>query len=201
MYITNINYNELVGVKTAADFLNKLTKNDLDVLDLKLPIEVDFMVSKIEGIDYSNKPSLEHWDKSGYIKVSRSDEKKIKSIDIWINPSESEKRRRFTLAHELGHLVYDVLPYKDDMTKGELIEETFNRDGRTNQQEIRANKFAAQLLMPVQLIKKEVNELADALRQEKKTMSFKGLIDTLSNKFNVSERAMEIRLKTLNIIR
>ena len=48
-------------------------------------------------------------DTEGQIYINSNNEP-----EIWINPIKSENRRRFTLAHEIGHLVNDILPSVDN---------------------------------------------------------------------------------------
>lgn len=98
---------------------------------------------------------------------------------IHINTNQHPNRQRFTLAHELGH---HVLLHGDMVDSDETL---FRQDGVSNPLEVDANKFAAELLMPEAL----VNHL---IRSEDKPT-----IDYLSEKFEVSPRAMIIRLKNL----
>ena len=192
-------YDSLKSVKNASELLVKLLGEDTDIKKIDLPIKVEHLVKKISGVNYLKNSSIEHWDKSGYIKVNRKSNRP--SIDIWVNPADSERRQRFTLAHELGHLVYDVLPNIDNVDKDDLIEEVYDRGGRRTPREIRADKFAAQFLMPAELVRAEVSLIAQVLRKNKETMLIKDLVKKLAGKFLVSESSMEIRLKTLNIIK
>jgi Zn-dependent peptidase ImmA (M78 family) len=99
---------------------------------------------------------------------------------IAINSKDSIVRQRFTLAHELGHFI----SYKFQEKIGSIF------DGRgvlaslgVDPEEIFANKFAAEILMP----KKEF------LEQMKKS---NGDVNKVSEYFNVSKYAIEIRVKT-----
>lgn len=56
---------------------------------------------------------------------------------VLLNSGTPAERRRFTLAHELGHMVMHVMPHPD--------------------QEKQANRFAAELLMPVKDIRPELS--------------------------------------------
>lgn len=102
---------------------------------------------------------------------------KIEGNVISINPRESAKRQRFTIAHEIGHYA---------LNHGEAF-----RDPSANfslhsydDKEIQANAFAAELLMPEIAINHVVaNRTND--------------IDELARLFNVSVAAMRFRLKNL----
>lgn len=99
---------------------------------------------------------------------------------ILINPSDSIVRQRFTIAHELGH----ALMHSDGVHE---------RSGSKNYNasnyriiEVQANKFAAALLMPADIV-------TEAFRS--------GLeLAKLAEKFAVSQTAMRIRLETLGLI-
>jgi hypothetical protein len=97
---------------------------------------------------------------------------------IVVSGASNERRRRFTIAHEIGHFV---------LHPGRLAPE---RGGAVNdawrQQEREADQFAAELLMPEPLVREAVLELgADASR--------------LADRFDVSRQAMRVRLSGLGI--
>ena len=96
---------------------------------------------------------------------------------ILINSTvKSEKRRRFTLAHEIGHFVLHRNKQTFQDTSSEL------RDYTTSMMEIEANIFAAMLLMPPSLLRtnfganKPLFEQADDL-----TGRFKRLVRSRSS--------------------
>ncbi len=84
---------------------------------------------------------------------------------IYSNGKDPKVRRRFTYAHELAHF----LLHKEHIGDG-LRENPLFRSILSNQQEIEANKLAADILMPLPIL----NELAEI--------------------FDVSRSAMLIRL-------
>ncbi len=125
-------------------------------------------------------------------------------VNIWVNSMDHHNRQRFTLAHELGHLVNDIIPhiekheeftYKDPATN-------FKRSGTAAIEEYEANEFAAKLLMPKSLVIKEGKKIIKFLKMKslKGKVSKSSFIEKMSEKFDVSEQAMEIRLKTVGII-
>jgi Zn-dependent peptidase ImmA (M78 family) len=195
-----ITMQQIQTVSNAYDLL-KLAYDTTDLTTIELPINVDQVMSHIEGLRFSNDLSFEDWDKSGYIKVKRDNNKKFESVHLWVNPSEVAQRQRFTKAHELGHLVHDIAPEIDNISEGEKFVEKLNRDGAVNFQERRANKFAAQLLMPLDLVKNEVNKLVDQVKREGRTATVDEAISRLSTIFNVSTQAMGFRLKDLGYIK
>jgi Zn-dependent peptidase ImmA (M78 family) len=114
------------------------------------------------------------------------------SAVIGVNSSESIQRQRFTIAHELGHL----LLHADEQLH---IDKNFPiglRSGISGQavdeNEIEANQFAATLLMPSELIAEDIKPFVgkDVLVAIRK----------LAKKYIVSEQAMSIRLSALRHI-
>ena len=87
--------------------------------------------------------------------------RKADRVTIAINPAHHVNRRRFTIAHELGHyFLHEGLE--------EHVDEDFrvawrNADSSkaVNWIEIQANRFAAELLMPTRFLEKDLDELSD----------------------------------------
>ena len=70
-------------------------------------------------------------------------------FEILVNKFDSEKRRRFTVAHELGHFILhggdDFYDSKDILFRSVSQMDISENDRR---KEVQANMFAAELLMP-----------------------------------------------------
>ena len=100
---------------------------------------------------------------------------------IYLNTDQPLYRRRFTVAHELGHHIMGHKTRPRDRSK-QYTKEDFDPD------EVEANRFAAALLMPEAAVRKCVFE--------------KGmLVEAMADFFGVSEKAMCIRLKQLRIVK
>jgi Zn-dependent peptidase ImmA (M78 family) len=116
---------------------------------------------------------------------------------IGVNIQTSRRRQRFTIAHELGHLL---------LHKGRLLtvdQAVLRVDMRndvssmaTDIQEIQANTFAATLLMPEEV----VLESATALVRKDSAITRDDLIAKLARIFDVSAEAMSYRLINLAIL-
>lgn len=93
--------------------------------------------------------------------------------DIWVNAQDELVRQRFTLAHELGHLLLHPLgqQFRDTTFFG-------------TPKETQANAFAANLLMPLWLLSEEAAKMHGNAR-------------ALADRFAVSEQAMSIRMSFL----
>jgi Zn-dependent peptidase ImmA (M78 family) len=100
---------------------------------------------------------------------------------IGVNKNNPKVRRRFTVAHELGHFLLEHALRKET----DIIDEGSNQHVL---EEREANSFASQILMPEEMVRKEVGS---------KTINLK----ELASKFDVSEQAITIRLLMLNLIK
>lgn len=70
---------------------------------------------------------------------------------IWLSQELGPIRRRFTLAHEIGHI---VIPWHTGSIVDELEAPRTIERGRYREMEAEANRFAAELLMPTSWVKK-----------------------------------------------
>jgi Zn-dependent peptidase ImmA (M78 family) len=116
-------------------------------------------------------------------------------VVIGVNGSDPETRQRFTVAHEIGHLLmHRGRPLLVDAVRINL------RDSRssmaTDGEEIEANSFAAELLMPRDLVLLQFRQAANA-----GTRSYERLAEDLAEGFGVSRQAMEYRLANLGLLR
>lgn len=100
-----------------------------------------------------------------------------KSIFILYNKSRAVVRQRFSVAHEIGHLYMGHLHGNSSMDNG-----TDNFD------EIEANEFAACLLMPPDMLRRDVRA---------------GMKDTqaIADRYGVSQDALWIQLTNTNILK
>ncbi|EAW1173077.1 ImmA/IrrE family metallo-endopeptidase [Salmonella enterica subsp. enterica] len=102
---------------------------------------------------------------------------------IFLNGDDNKVRQRFSCGHELGHYIArqadhsDVYEYVD--LRGEVA------SNGTHPDEIFANKFAAELLMPVDAVKQLYEEGQPSY--------------IMAHYFGVSDDAMKFRLKNLGL--
>lgn len=114
-------------------------------------------------------------------------------VVIGVNSTHAKTRQRFTIAHECGHL---ALGHKGELFVDQTV---MRRDDRSSKaidfQEIDANAFAAELLMPEPLIAEAVMR-----RQARRPgMTPSQLVGELAAEFEVSTQAMEYRLTNLGM--
>lgn len=92
---------------------------------------------------------------------------------IYVNPTDSRVRQRFTMAHEIGHLM---------LHRGQTQFRETEIPG--DRQEIEANQYAANLLVPLWMLSAEAPH-------------FDFEIPPLARKFQVSKQAMKFRIELL----
>ncbi len=147
------------------------------------PVDV-YEIAELHHITVKEKefPSSEI---SGFLKMNDGG----KAV-IVVNKEHSKVRRRFTIAHELGHYALharETLHVDDFVT----AQSAFFRDAEsakaTKIKEIEANQFAAELLMPSREIQVMVRE------KIKSNMSVDEVIDELAKQYQVSTVAMAIK--------
>jgi Zn-dependent peptidase ImmA (M78 family) len=109
---------------------------------------------------------------------------------IGVNDSHAPVRQRFTIAHELGHL---LLHAQEDLHVDEGIWLRNERSSSAeDEREIEANQFAAELLMPAELIRDAVAGRELDLANDDDPM-----LKALAEMFQVSRQALSIRLSRL----
>ncbi|MBI2195636.1 MAG: ImmA/IrrE family metallo-endopeptidase [Candidatus Levybacteria bacterium] len=103
---------------------------------------------------------------------------------IGVNKNQVDVRQRFSLAHELGHYLSGHENFTHE--KKMFVEPDKKYLDPQHRQEEEADEFAAELLMPEPMLKKDVLE---------------NKLDTaaLAKKYNVSEQAMWIQLINLKL--
>jgi Zn-dependent peptidase ImmA (M78 family) len=158
---------------TFQELLNSRDALAIDRFQKSAPINV-VNIAKAFGINvyYDDLPE----GISGKI-VRDPDHGGSSGFSIIVNGAEAFTRKRFTIAHEIAHF----LLHRDRIGDG-LTDDALYRSGLSTSAEVRANKLAADILMPYRLIE-------DAVR------SGINNVDQLAEKFKVSQQAMKVRLE------
>lgn len=109
------------------------------------------------------------------------------------NQLHPRNRQRFSIAHELGH--YVLHRYASNVFVDSTL--TFYRDEKSAdgvyRQEIEANSFAAELLMPEDFIRRHLGSQRVDLHDEQ-------AVERLARDFGVSMQALTIRLVNLRLV-
>lgn len=147
------------------------------------PVPVDSIAHE-EGIELRHAPTG--------INISGALIRSPEGTFIAINDAHHPNRQRFTIAHELGHY------YLSHSSAAFHVDEDFTvklRDQKSSQatdsDEIAANAFAAELLMPRDFV---IHDVADLLPLDSDVPR------KLAKKYRVSEQAMTIRLVNLGFM-
>jgi Zn-dependent peptidase ImmA (M78 family) len=112
---------------------------------------------------------------------------------IGVNSMHSITRQRFTIAHELAHLLLHTDEQLHVDERSPIGFRSALSSKAVDDKEIEANQFAAELLMPYDLLLDEINELSEETPTE-------DAIRLLADTFVVSEQAMTFRLSGLGIL-
>jgi Zn-dependent peptidase ImmA (M78 family) len=114
---------------------------------------------------------------------------------IAVNENHAQTRRRFTIAHELGHLVlHQGRPLiVDHVVRARVSLRDTRSSLATEREEIEANRFAANLLMPAEFVHAAVG------KQVRRRLDESSTIESLAKLFGVSTQAMEFRLTNLGL--
>lgn len=102
---------------------------------------------------------------------------------IRVNKYESRQRQRFTLAHELAHffLHRDIIE-----KKGSIQDSILYRSGNSDVVEYEANSLAAEIVMPDEKIKVDLDYLRKHMEEE--------IFDMIASKWEVSNYALRVKL-------
>jgi len=158
---------------------NILTQHNL----MKVPVDPVALANKL-GIKVKNAVFSDD-NISGLIA------KRGTSITLLVNQNDPPTRKKFTIAHELGHHFLHLMSQEGefvdrienvDFLREEFLDETSSPERK---KEVEANYFAAALLMPRPLFEKAIEISHDQ--------------ESLARMFNVSLTAVENRMNTFNI--
>lgn len=178
-----------------SDFLDKFGeyKDKIAKLELGNPTRIDVKAiaeSCNIPIEYNVLESSGCW----------SNDSKNDNTDklIQINKFEPEYRQRFTIAHELGHILLghqgvsyrtsDVRKYKDTIKR---------------MNEVAANKFAGELTMPkslvIDVLFSSIKQMGYSINQRFGDEDISKIVQISANELGVSPRMFDIRIKNLGI--
>lgn len=159
---------------------------DMGISETPIPIE---MIAKNLNVHVSYEPF--DGELSGVLYKDKED------TIIGVNSSHPLTRQRFTIAHEIGHLIlHEPDPVHIDKNfrlhfRNELSSQA------TDFREIEANAFAAAMLMPADLLRSKFD---DVIREGIDIDSGTDEISSLAREFQVSSQALMIRLSKLGIL-
>lgn len=171
-----------------------LSEKGIQLDDLEINEEANSYAIDISTIaERYNNMNIKYdfmFDRSGY----------YENNTIYVNRFDSWQRQRFTIAHELGHALFqhgDSNRHTDMSTysENELVQERI------------ANKFAADILMPKELLIKAISKSKlEILSEKKKSINLreqevneKKIISRAAQLMEVSEISLDYRIKNLKL--
>lgn len=144
---------------------------------IEFPVKVG-QVAKDLGIDV--KKSTLPAGKSGQIKLING------HGEIKVNRHDTHARQRFTIAHEIAHF----LLHHEMLVGDGIIDDVLYRSNLSDELEAQANRLAADIIMPWNLIKEKIQTFGDVKLKDEH-------IELIANDAEVSVAAMKIRLGKL----
>jgi Zn-dependent peptidase ImmA (M78 family) len=162
------------------------------LLKHKVPVNIEEQI-RSEGI-ILNKSYLD-FEKGICGELKKENGKFIINIS-W---ADHYYRKRFTMAHELGHFVLHKDLIGDGVDDNKEYKKLYRANNKiTNSQEVEANDYAAKVLMPEEAII-ALAKLTEIIKLVKGEIDIDLLwLDYLSKKFQVSKEAFTIRLAKLS---
>ncbi len=162
--------------------IDSLTQDILDSFHIQVPIQdMDELVHSLGG---SIQTDFSYAD-GAVVKVGDS-------FRILLSPFQDEKRRRFTIAHELGHLFLHMGYLTNAELWGRQEENMYHQRLGSSEKEYQANEFAAAFLMPKNEYLKKLNEFV---------IGNKVNTSKIAEYFNVSVEAASNRGKFLGYLK
>ena len=161
--------------------INSLAEDVLSAYNISVPIgNIDEIVEKLGGTIQK-----EAFFSDGAV------EKEGNGFKIIVSPFQDEKRERFTIAHELGHLFLHM-GYRTNNELWEKQENNIYHRIGNSEKEYQANEFAAAFLMPATEYLAVLIKVAEG-----------NMVDTskIAEYFNVSIEAAANRGKFLGYLR
>ena len=169
-----INLMELADIGTPKAIAQNIIKNNPDIA-LPIPIEEIAKSAGIKKIEYLNNVPFE-----GTL-IANSN--KTEGI-IACNDKSNFERKRFTIAHELGHFLIPTHSNKLTCVASNI---SYTNQNSFINKEQEANCFASNILLPLPILNKEFNKIKffdlhelEKLRQ-KFTVSYEAFIRALVN--------------------
>lgn len=100
---------------------------------------------------------------------------------IKVNRHDTKERQRFTIAHEIAHF----LLHRDRISGG-IVDDVLYRSRLSDELEREANRLAADIIMPAELVRNELNNCSELKPDERHKL--------IAEKAEVSLAAIKIRV-------
>jgi Zn-dependent peptidase ImmA (M78 family) len=163
--------------KTDQDRIDAVVENIKMQTGISSPEDNIVALAKTLGITVFETKFVENDTIDGLLEYPK---KTSESPKIFLNKERPATRKKFTLAHEIGHYVL----HRNKKTKYRIDPYDYSENDHTTKEETEANYFAASLLVPKEKLKSIL-----ALS--------KGSLEMAASYFGVSKPVIENRIKWL----
>lgn len=146
--------------------------------DLAIPVPIEALCRQLDITD------IRPLETQGYEGGLITDRDKFEGV-ILANGNSPRKRKRFTIAHELGHfLIPSHVPSADGRflcSQADMFRMTAGEQDHRFRMEVEANRFASRLLLPAKPFRADVASTKDPELQQ---------VASLSDRYDVSKEAV-----------
>jgi Zn-dependent peptidase ImmA (M78 family) len=170
---------DLIRFQITPQMVARAALRDAGVVD-ELPVDLK-KIARHHGITLTEKSAEELGTLSGRVTLHPDGRGEIE-----YRASDPPVRQRFTIAHEIGHLLLRHVEQGGEAMRDDS--KSFSRKSY-DPKEAEANRFAAEILMP-----------ADTVRFMIEQSPNPPTLKSMARRFEVSELAMQYRLKNLGWI-
>ncbi len=129
-----------------------LARRVIDKFSLEPPIDIESLIKQYAEVIFANIPFEDIDGVSLNLKVLG------KTARVIVNRNKSSRRQRFTMAHELGHI---LIPWHIGTIIDHANPDNFGETSHYWKVEAEANTFAAELLMPYTFVSELLTETSD----------------------------------------
>ena len=159
---------------------------------MKAPVPIEKIVGHYAEVVFEDLPD----DISGMLVPLPSCAKTLQWAVV-VNAGHAKVRQRFTLAHELGHILLHkyTTPHADGRVRVRFRDDNSSRG--SDYEEIEANRFAAELLMPERMIRSLAARINFDLADEQDDSSAVFAMVQLASRFEVSVQALSLRIANI----
>lgn len=187
--------NEITKIRSDEELRNNIPACAKLILNA---FKVDFSLGGVPIVKILNSLGIKTFQKkmvprklSAYISIDPEYFERYGTCKIaCVNSSDNIGHKRFALAHELGHYIFDY----DEDNELTYINTYIADDNIDDDEEKRANLFAANLLMPEDIFKSEAERIKGEVNGSKPDT-----ITNLAMKFEVSPSAVIKRMQEVGL--
>lgn len=132
------------------NYISDLAQQVINAYGISIPVDIENLV-RVMGGNIREEVRFDDWCDGTIMKNGDN------SFQIVVSPFQNAQRKKFTIAHELGHLFLHM-GFRTNKEIWEKQDSTIYKRFGTTEQEYQANEFAASLLMPKDIYKRIIDE-------------------------------------------